>query len=297
MEIDTLARKVITKNEIFADVVNYFLFDGKAEIKSDDLKELDTAFKDKVKDIDKQRFRDIYKEVVIKTDSKNTYLLVGIENQSKVDNRMLLRCLEYNIMSYYKQLDDIENKNKNVKIKLKPVITFVLYFGTKKWTGPKSLYEMLDLEFEEIKGFITNPKLYLISPNEIDENNINKFNSELRTILKYIKYSKRKTELREVISKDDKFNEMSNDSVKLLSAVTKTKIKTNEEKGVVNMCKAIDDMMKDAKNEGRNETLVENAINLYKNGASLELISKSLGMSINKLKKILTQNNVELRTC
>ncbi len=297
MEIDTLARKVITKNEIFADVVNYFLFDGKAEIKSDDLKELDTAFKDKVKDIDKQRFRDIYKEVVIKTDSKNTYLLVGIENQSKVDNRMLLRCLEYNIMSYYKQLDDIENKNKNVKIKLKPVITFVLYFGTKKWTGPKSLYEMLDLEFEEIKGFITNPKLYLISPNEIDENNINKFNSELRTILKYIKYSKRKTELREVISKDDKFNEMSNDSVKLLSAVTKTKIKTNEEKGVVNMCKAIDDMMKDAKNEGRNETLVENAINLYKNGASLELISKSLGMSINKLKKILTQNNVELRAC
>ena len=297
MEIDTLARKVITKNEIFADVVNYFLFDGKAEIKSDDLKELDTAFKDKVKDIDKQRFRDIYKEVVIKTDSKNTYLLVGIENQSKVDNRMLLRCLEYNIMSYYKQLDDIENKNKNVKIKLKPVITFVLYFGTKKWTGPKSLYEMLDLEFEEIKGFITNPKLYLISPNEIDENNINKFNSELRTILKYIKYSKRKTELREVISKDDKFNEMSNDSVKLLSAVTKTKIKTNEEEGVVNMCKAIDDMMKDAKNEGRNETLVENAINLYKNGASLELISKSLGMSINKLKKILTQNNVELRAC
>lgn len=297
MEIDTLARKVITKNEIFADVVNYFLFDGKAEIKSDDLKELDTAFKDKVKDIDKQRFRDIYKEVVIKTDSKNTYLLVGIENQSKVDNRMLLRCLEYNIMSYYKQLDDIENKNKNVKIKLKPVITFVLYFGTKKWTGPKSLYEMLDLEFEEIKGFITNPKLYLISPNEIDENNINKFNSELRIILKYIKYSKRKTELREVISKDDKFNEMSNDSVKLLSAVTKTKIKTNEEEGVVNMCKAIDDMMKDAKNEGRNETLVENAINLYKNGVSLELISKSLGMSINKLKKILTQNNVELRAC
>ena len=290
MEIDTLARKVITKNEIFADVVNYFLFDGKEKIKSDDLKELDTAFKDKVKDIDKQRFRDIYKEVVIKTDSKNTYLLVGIENQSKVDNRMLLRCLEYNIMSYYKQLDDIENKNKNVKIKLKPVITFVLYFGTKKWTGPKSLYEMLDLEFEEIKGFITNPKLYLISPNEIDENNINKFNSELRTILKYIKYSKR-TELRDVMSKDDKFNEMSNDSVKLLSAVTKTKIKTNEEEGVVNMCKAIDDMMKEAVEKKQ----VENAINLYKNGASLELISKSLGMSINKLKKILTQNNVELR--
>ena len=57
------------------------------------------------------------------------------------------------------------------------------------------------------------------------------------------------------------------------------------------MCKAIDDMMKDAVEKNKEE----NAINLYKNGVSLELISKSLGMSINKLKKILTQNNVELR--
>ena len=80
-------------------------------------------------------------------------------------------------------------------------------------------------------------------------------------------------------------------------AVTKTKIKTNEEEGVVNMCKAIDDMMKEAEAKGAEKKQVENAINLYKNGASLELISKSLGMSINKLKKILTQNNVELRAC
>ena len=77
------------------------------------------------------------------------------------------------------------------------------------------------------------------------------------------------------------------------NALTKTKIKTNEEEGVVNMCKAIDDMMKDAKLEAK----IEDAINLYKNGVSLELISQSLGMSINKLKKILTQNNVELRAC
>ena len=63
------------------------------------------------------------------------------------------------------------------------------------------------------------------------------------------------------------------------------------------MCKAIDDMMKEAEAKGAEKKQVENAINLYKNGVSLELISKSLGMSINKLKKILTQNNVELRAC
>ena len=39
----------------------------------------------------------------------------------------------------------------------------------------------------------------------------------------------------------------------------------------------------------------ENIISFYKNGASLELISTSLGMSIEDVKNILIQNNVELR--
>ena len=48
--------------------------------------------------------------------------------------------------------------------------------------------------------------------------------------------------------------------------------------------------------EGEAKNRIENALNLYKNGASLELISKSLNMDIEELKNILIQNNVELRT-
>ncbi len=48
--------------------------------------------------------------------------------------------------------------------------------------------------------------------------------------------------------------------------------------------------------EGKAKNRIENALNLYKNGASLELISKSLNMDIEKLKNLLIQNNVELRT-
>ena len=39
----------------------------------------------------------------------------------------------------------------------------------------------------------------------------------------------------------------------------------------------------------------ENIISFYKNGASLELISKSTKMTIEEVKNILLQNNVELR--
>ncbi|MBO5542099.1 MAG: hypothetical protein J5936_01565, partial [Acholeplasmatales bacterium] len=76
---------------------------------------------------------------------------------------------------------------------------------------------------------------------------------------------------------------------------------------VLKLSKAIDDMKKKAeakgknegkiegKIEGRNETLIENAISFYKNGASLDIISKSIGISIEEVKNILIQNNVELR--
>ena len=66
-------------------------------------------------------------------------------------------------------------------------------------------------------------------------------------------------------------------------------------------------MKKKAEAKGRNEgkiegvvetearVKIETVVNFYKNGASLELISKSLGMSIEDVKNILIQNNVELR--
>ncbi len=50
------------------------------------------------------------------------------------------------------------------------------------------------------------------------------------------------------------------------------------------------------KAEGIAENRIENAINLYKNGVSLDIISKSLNMDIEELKNTLIQNNIELRT-
>ena len=65
------------------------------------------------------------------------------------------------------------------------------------------------------------------------------------------------------------------------------------------MSKAIEDMKKKAadiavaRNEEKNR--VETVVNFYKNGASLELISKSTKMTIEEVKNILLQNKVELR--
>ena len=299
---DSLAKEYIANNVIFADLINFYFFDGEKKVKESDLKELDTTSVKTLKQrFQIQRYRDLIKEACIKEDSNNTYIIFGIENQSEEDKGMVFRCMIYDALSYLKQLDNIEKPNKNDKIKLKPVITLVLYLGNGEWNGPKSLYEMLDMEkYQFIKDRIYDYKLHLISPYEINNEDFIKLKSEMRLVLKCIKYSKDSMKLNNIIKNDGNFNMVSNKAAELIDEVVETEFAKNAEGGYVNMCKAIEDMKKEARLEGVVETearvKVETVVNFYKNGASLELISKSTKMTIEEVKNILLQNNVELRT-
>ena len=286
---DSLAKEYIKDNIIFADLINYYFFDGKKKVKDSDLKELDTTQVETLKDdFTIQRYRDLVKEACIKEDSNNTYIIFGIENQSEIDNKMVFRCMIYDALSYINQ---IENKKKNGKIKLKPVITLVLYLGNGEWNGPKSLYEMLDMgKYQFIKDRIYDYKLHLISPYEINNEDFSKLTTEMRFVLKYIKYSDDEMKL-EKAKNDIDFKKVSNEAVGLINEVTNSEFEKNTEGGYVNMCKAIDDMKKKAADKRQEE----NIISFYKNGVSLDIISKSIGISIDDVKNILIQNNVELR--
>ena len=297
---DSLAKEYISDNAIFADLINFYFFDGDKKVIDSDLKELDTTSVKTLKQrFQIQRYRDLIKEACIKEDSNNTYIIFGIENQSEEDKGMVFRCMIYDALSYLKQLDNIEKPNKNDKIKLKPVITLVLYLGNGEWDGPKSIYEMLDLEeYQYVKDKIYDYKLNLISPYEINNEDFSKLTSEMRFVLKYIKYSNDEMKL-EKVKNDIDFKKVSNEAVGLINEVTNSEFEKNTEGGYVNMCKAIDDMKKKAadiavaRNEEKNR--VETVVNFYKNGVSLDIISKSTGISIDDVKDILVKNNVELR--
>ncbi len=52
--------------------------------------------------------------------------------------------------------------------KLYPVVTVVLYFGTKRWDGPQTLHEMLNLP-KELEPFVSDYKINLIEVAFLDE--------------------------------------------------------------------------------------------------------------------------------
>ena len=110
---------------------------------------------------DKKRRRNI----VVKTDVDGVCCLFSIEHQSTIDKNMVIRCGNYEMMEYLKQL-----KNKKIK-GLIPQVMIVFYTGDKKWNAPLKLSDYLDIP-EELKAYINEWKFIFVDVKEIDTNKI-----------------------------------------------------------------------------------------------------------------------------
>lgn len=293
---DNIAKEYMNDNKIFSNVFNYYLYNGKNVIKPENLVSLDSTSVINSKNESIQRHRDLIK--CLKDDDNNTYLLLGIENQTSVDYNMIFRTLHYDSMSYMEQ---IERKNKNDIIRLKPVITLVIYYGSKNWSGPRSLYEALNITNNPIRKFIPDYKLNIIVPNELNDEDFNKLD-DLGYVLELIKNSKDRNKMEVLINEKDGYKRLSSKGSLLLNYYLDLNIDIDETKEEFNMCKAFEDQRKlgikegieqgkiEGKIEGKNESIVA----FYKNGVSIELISKSLNISIDEIKTILRNNNIEI---
>lgn len=80
-------------------------------------------------------------------------MLIGLENQTKVDENMVFRVAGYDGAYYRAQLT--ENKKERY-----PVATIVLYFGMDRWKGATSLYDAVSIP-KEMKAYINDYKIYV----------------------------------------------------------------------------------------------------------------------------------------
>lgn len=93
-----------------------------------------------------QKYRDVLKSAVIMADSRETCMILGIENQETVNYAMPVRNLVYDALQYEQQVREISRSHKKkqdywgrspeeylsgfyAEDRLKPVITLVVYYG------------------------------------------------------------------------------------------------------------------------------------------------------------------------
>ena len=279
---DAVTKAYIRENEVFADAFNYFMYDGIQKIQPGQLRELDTteiAILLAEKDAEEkkrarpeivQKYRDQFKSAAVREDGKTAYILLGIESQTEPHMAMPVRTMLYDAIQYSQQVNTVVAQHRKKKDyqrqgisngeflsgfykedKLIPVITLVIFFNAGEWDGPRSLHEMMDISDPEVKKWVVDYPIYLISPRDISDNDLGKFSSSLREVMGCIKYSEDKKKLAAFICSSSTDIEI--EAVRVIEAITHMKIKLeegDESMGSVNMCRAFEELMQDSRNEG-----------------------------------------------
>ncbi len=320
-EIDAITKEYMRDNRVFADVCNYFL--KKNIVKPEELQEIDTtelyipALWGETDDT-AQKYRDVMKEcTVAMADNRVAYVLFGIENQTKIDYAMVLRSCIYDAMRYSKQLRDIAKEHDRKKDltgdawlshfakedRVKPVITIVVYYGSDPWDGEMDLYSMLADGCEELYPLIDNYHLKVLEASALTDEELAAFQSSLREVMTFIKYSGDSEKLTEAVNRNANFRSMETIAAQVVKSVTGTRLEINENQEEMDMCKAIQDMMTKAtetgeqrgiqigEQRGEQKARADMVSRMYANGIGLQTIAKITNMTMEELNAILANGH------
>lgn len=285
---DIITKQYMQDNAVFADAFNFLLYGGQLVIQPEKLHVLDAVEVEVPYGADKatmptQKARDELKYLAAMTDEQAAYVVLGIENQHFINYAMPVKNMVYDALQYAGQVRKAADSHKKAKDtagyssdeylsgfykddKLIPVVTLVMFFSAESWDGPLSLYDMLNTIDEGILSMIDNYRIHMIAPENLSNEDLKKFRTNLREVLEFIKYSKDKEKLNEIISNNTRYTEMDRKAVMVIETCTGTDFNIDEKEGAINVCQAILDMKMEERMIGREEGRAEGHTEGYSEG-------------------------------
>ncbi len=274
---DIILKPYLADNVRFADLVNVSVFQGRQVILPSQLEEQDSvravALKGKRDKKVLQRTSDVIKKVALGTQ----FVLVSLENQNDIHYAMPMRNFISEAADYQKQYDNIRKQHEqnrdlqgneylsgfSRKDKIIPVITIVLYFGEEEWDGAKDMYGLMDMQGypreirKQLKKFVNNYHINLIDVRHMENPDV--FQTDLKQVINFIKRDADKQELQSYLAEHRKeYETLTSETFDVLEQLSNfdfqgIKKEITEKGGNYNMCKAMEEMMADAREEGRQE--------------------------------------------
>ena len=288
---DILLKNYFTP-DIFADAINAIVYDGKQVVTPERMNPIDIETQ-RVEDENGNvktdtRLRDSAK--VVEVDDA-IYCLFAIEHQSVEDYTMPLRIMEYDVREYLRQV----KSNKGVQVQIKPIITIVMYWKADKWNQPVSVKDMFDkntvrwLEDNGLGGYIQDYKMHLFEPCAAKEEKLEKFKTELKDVIAYVKYSKSTEALKDY---NEKYKpDLTKSTVTLINELTNSNYVFIDGKERLNMCEAFEGIKAEGIEEGRKKELKDK----YKSWVTLSNNLKKRGMSNPEIASLLGVPETELQ--
>ena len=276
-EKDLKEKQLLGYNDVFADVINGTIFEGKEVVKSEELEETATVtqFKDD-EGIYHEQIRD-----VAKLWKKNgvIFSFVGIENQTEPDKDMILRICSYDGVTYKSQVGNE---------RIYPVFTIVIYWGKREWKVPTRLKERLTCP-PELEAEISDHKFKLIDMARLSNKEIENYKSDFSFIAGVLakdeKYEPRQDEIKHPEAVLDLLGVVTDDKRFIVAKEEVKKIKA--ERGIVDMCgfldkfenKGIEKGIEKGRAEGEEIATFRIARKFKESSVPLEIIIKATGLS------------------
>ena len=286
-------KEFLENNAYFVDFFNAYFFGGERVLKPENCMELDSEMNDANMDLEK------HVDVIRKYNDGNLYSAFIIENQSCVDPSMVVRAAVYEYVAYERMLKK-SKKNKS-KEKLPMVHILVFYTGERPWNAASKLSELVEVD-ERFKACFNDYKMNLI---EITGNTSYNFNEEDVYNLFYICRSIYDQSIYEGTIND--FGLVKSSVLKVVKTLTDVEwldLEELEEKEEIAMCEAekrwLEVKSKEWKAEGIELGIkqgIEQGVELgqvllyktmIKNGMSVNEISKVCSISVESLKRVLS---------
>lgn len=284
MRADIITKDYISDTTVFADVFNYYIYGGEQVIKPEQLTERDPGeialpYGADGAAVPIQKYRDVQKLCTVMTDGHLGMVLYGVENQAEVHYAMPVKNNLYDALDYAGQVEEAARSHKNARKREKescttidkdkknlssgeflsgfwkedrliPSVTVTLYFGTEEWAGPMSLFEMMEAD-SKVLSCMDDYHVRLIAPAQMEDEEIMKFESSLREVLLFIKYSKDKKNLDKMMKKnEERFQDMERRAADVIEVITHAGLKFKEGEEKVNMCQAIREMREEERMKG-----------------------------------------------
>ena len=291
-EKDKIEKTLEGYSDVFADIVNGLLFDGREVICESDVKDADVNSIYKADSKIHGQERDTVKYW---QNGEIRLSVIGFENQTVDDPDMPLRVLSYDAASYRNEMNAaaaVHMDKSEKKSSRYPVVTLVLYFGhDHRWRHPVNLKQCLEIP-DELDRYVSDYRINLFEIAWLTDEQVSMFRSDFKIIADYfvqirknkkyepstetINHVREILNLMSVLTNDNRFEEACNSETK--------------EGGPTNMCEVLDEVenrgiakgiekgiakgIKKGKETGREEKQKEVAVKLYQMNMSEKKIAE-----------------------
>ena len=182
--------------------------------------------------------------------------------QTDIHYAMPVRNVIYDALQYGRQVTEVSKRNR------------------------KNSGQTMAVTDKGLLQHIPDYRIKLIDPAGIDSDEMDKFHTSLRDVLSYIKYSKDADKLAEYMNHNQRMEHLEVGAAQVIKEVTNTKFQIPKGMEEVNMCEAIEVLMKRRETEGITQGKLSLLKELVDDGTlTMEAAAGKVNMSVEEFKE------------